>query len=105
MPKTHPRMKLSPEEHAFLQHWMYDEVHFQDGVGAAKRLQLNHRVAPAHLATIIAASIPDPLEQEQAARMPPCEAPRWPWSAESFALRVGEARRVLGQASTAMNSH
>jgi len=32
-------MKLSPEEESFLRHWMYDEVHFQNGPGLAKQLR------------------------------------------------------------------
>jgi hypothetical protein len=34
----HSRMRLSPEEETFLRHWMYDEVHYQNGTGPAKRL-------------------------------------------------------------------
>ena len=42
MPKTPPRMKLSPEEETFLRQWMYDEVHFQDfeAIGSRKILDL-----------------------------------------------------------------
>ena len=35
-----PLMKLSRDEEVFLRHWMYDEVHYRDGQGPAKRLQL-----------------------------------------------------------------
>jgi hypothetical protein len=48
-------MKLSPEEEAFLRHWMHDEVHFQQTQGPAKRLQLEHHARPADLAVLIAA--------------------------------------------------
>src|SRR5438067_13392062 len=71
MPNKHPRMKLSPEEEAFLRHWMYDEVHYADGPGPAKQLQLHHGVAPADLALLIAAGIPDPADQEAAGSGPP----------------------------------
>jgi len=49
-----------------LRHWMYDEVHYQDGTGPAKRLQLQHRAIPADLAVLIAAAIPEPSDQEEA---------------------------------------
>src|SRR5947209_15822652 len=52
MPTTHRPMKLSPEEETFLRRWMYDEVHYQEGPGPAKRLQVAHRVPPADLAAI-----------------------------------------------------
>jgi hypothetical protein len=89
-------MRLSPEEETFLRHWIYDEAHYRDGVGSAKRLQVQHRVAPADLATIIAATIPDPAEQEAAGfGPPPAEAPVWPWSEEAFRARLSEARAGL----------
>ncbi|HEY2158167.1 MAG TPA: hypothetical protein VGH33_21235, partial [Isosphaeraceae bacterium] len=78
-------MKLSREEESFLRHWMYDEVHYQDGTGPAKRLQVQHGVKPVHLAEIIAAAIPGPAEQEAAGLNPPrAEPPAWPWSEEGF---------------------
>ena len=84
MPNKHSRMRLSPEEEIFLRHWMHDEVHYQEGVGPAKRLQVQHQVPPAQLATIIAAAIPDPAEQEAAGiGPPPPEPPCWPWSAST----------------------
>ena len=88
-------MKLSHDEELFLRHWIYDEAHFRDGVGPAKRLQVEHRVAPADLATIIAAAIPDPKEQEQAASNPPPAIPTWPWRGDAFQARLAEARTVL----------
>jgi hypothetical protein len=89
-------MKLSPEEEAFLRHWIYDEAHYQDGAGPAKRLQVRQGVPPADLATLIAAGMPDPAEQEAAGRGPaPTEAPHWPWSDEAFRTRLGEARAFL----------
>jgi hypothetical protein len=96
MPNKLPLMRLSPDEESFLRHWMYDEVHYQDCQGPAKRLQLRHRVTPANLATLIAAAIPDPAEQEAAGLgPPPDEPPRWPWSEESLRARLDEARSVL----------
>ena len=74
-------MRLFRDEGTFLRHWMYDEVHFQDGVGPAKQLQLQHRAIPADLAVLIAAAIPDPMDQEAAGLGPlPAEPPTWPWS-------------------------
>jgi hypothetical protein len=102
MPKTHPRMKLSREELTFLRHWMYDETHFQDGPGAAKRLQVTHGAAPAELAIVIAAALPDPAEQEVAGKGPaPSPTPQWPWSEQTLRARVAEARALLGQKQTA----
>ena len=93
--KHHP-MKLSPDEELFLRHWMYDEVHYQDGPGPAKRLQLQHRVIPADLATLIAAAFPDPKEQEAAGLgPPPAHPPVWLWSEEVLHLRLTEARSAL----------
>ena len=97
MRTQHPRMKLSPEEEAFLRHWMYDEVHFRSGTGQAKRLQLQHGVAPADLATLIAAGLPDPADQEAAGRGPsPAQPLTWPWSDDGFVTRLAEARAALG---------
>ena len=90
-------MSLSPEEERFLRHWMYDEVHYQEGVGAAKQLQRQHRVRPADVAVLIAAAIPDPSEQEAAGFGPPPEPPMWPWSALTWPRRLEEARRVLSE--------
>lgn len=93
MPNNRPLMRLSPDEESFLRHWMYDEVHYQDGPGPAKRLQLEHRAIPADLAILIAAAIPGPVEQERAGRdRPSAEPPNWPWSEESLRARVTEAR-------------
>ena len=44
---------------------------FREGVGPAKRLQVDHHVIPADLATLIAAAIPDPKDQEEAASTRP----------------------------------
>jgi hypothetical protein len=88
-------MKLSPDEDLFLRHWIYDEAHSRDGVGMAKRLQVEHRVVPADLAAIIAAAIPDPLEQAEAARRPPASPPQWPWHDDDFQKRLAEARGML----------
>jgi hypothetical protein len=98
MPNKLPRMRLSLEEEAFLRRWMYDEVHYQDGVGPAKRLQVEHRVPPADLAAIIAAAIPDPAEQEAAGSAPPPGGlPNWPWPGDTLRLRLAEARAALAR--------
>jgi hypothetical protein len=95
-----PQMKLSLEEEMFLRHWMYDETHYQEGPGPAKRLQLQHRAVPADLAVLIAAAIPDPIEQEKAGLdRPSTEPPKWPWSEETLLARVSEARTVLSTES------
>src|SRR3954463_1790938 len=93
-------MKLSSDEEAFLRHWIHDEARYEQGQGDAKRLQLAHHVRPADLATLIAAAMPDPEEQLQAASgSPPAEPVRWPWSEEAFNARLDEARRWLGLTS------
>ena len=90
-------MKLSNEEEVFLRHWIYDEWHFQEGQGPAKRLQLEHHAVPADLAMIIAATMRDLDEQEAAAfGPPPSEPPAWPWIGDTCARRVEEARELLG---------
>src|SRR5437660_990860 len=99
MRKMHPRMKLSPDEEAFLRHWMYDEVHYREGNGPAKRLQLSHGVRPADLAVLIAAAFPDLVEQEAVGQGPaPASAP-WPWADDSLSARLQDARAVLRQRS------
>jgi hypothetical protein len=91
-------MRLSPDEERFLRQWMYDEVHYQESLGPAKRLQLQHRVAPADLATLIAAALPDPADQEAAGLGSPSgEAPTWPWSEEGQRARLAAARAVLDE--------
>ena len=91
-------MKLSHDEEIFLRHWIYDEVHFREGTGAAKRLQVAHKISPADLALIIAAALTEPGEQEAAAEgPPPTEAPIWPWRSEDSCVgRIEEARELLG---------
>jgi len=89
-------MKLSREEEAFLRHWIYDEAHYQQGQGPAKRSQIDHKVRPADLAVLIAAGLPDLNDQQAAATTPPDEPPRWPWSSDSFSSRLEQARRHLG---------
>jgi hypothetical protein len=91
-------MSLSREEETFLRHWIYDEAHYQEGVGPAKRLQVEHRVVPADLADLIAAAIPAPAAQEAASFDPPTmETLKWPWSDESFRSRLTEARATLAK--------
>jgi hypothetical protein len=91
-------MKLSREEEIFLRHWMYDEVHYQEGIGPAKRLQLRHRATPADLAVLIAAAFPDPADQEAAGLGPPITAsPTWPWTDDSLRWRLAEARAALAE--------
>jgi hypothetical protein len=97
MPNNRPLMKLSPDEELFLRHWMYDEVHYEEGPGLAKRLQVQHRAIPGDLAMLIAAAIPDPLEQERAGLdRPSADPPAWPWSPDSLRARIAEARVALG---------
>ena len=105
MPNRLPLMKLSREEELFLRRWMYDEVHYQDGPGPAKLLQLAHRAIPADLAALIAAAIPDPVEQESAsAGPPPPDTIVWPWSESSLAVRLAEAHASLaGRGSREQN--
>jgi hypothetical protein len=90
-------MKLSRDEEAYLHHWMFDEVHYQETQGPAKKLQLQHGATPAELAVLIAAALPDPADQEAAAHGPsPTEPPLWPWTDASFRPRLAEAREILG---------
>jgi hypothetical protein len=97
MPNKRLPMKLSREEEVFLRHWMYDEVHFLAGTGPAKRLQVEHRALPAHLALLIAAAWPDTADQISAGHgPPPTEAPTWPWCAPTLADRVAQASAILG---------
>ena len=99
MQKTLRAMKLSRDEELFLRHWMYDECHYREGPGPAKRLQIEHHVAPADLARLIAAAIPDGAEQESAGiGPPPSEPPNWPWSEISIQSRLAEAQALLGLA-------
>ena len=91
-------MRLSPDEELFLRRWMYDEVHFQDSQGPAKRLQLQHRAIPADLAMLIAAAIPDPVEQEEAgSNLPSTDSLIWPWSEFGLSQRLVEAKSVLAE--------
>ena len=93
-------MKLSRDEESFLRHWIDDEAHYQDGQGPAKRLQLQRKAIPADLATLIAAAIPDLSDQEAAGLGPPPPEPlTWPWSEETFRVRLAEARAILAERS------
>ena len=95
MPNKHPPMRLSRDEERFLRHWMYDEVHFKEGRGPAKQLQIAHGVVPAQLAELIAAALPDPAEQLAAGLgPPPAEAPTWPWTEATLQKRLAEARAL-----------
>src|SRR5437016_3109135 len=102
MPNKHPRMNLSPEERAFLGRWMYDELHYQDEPGPAKQLQIEHGAIPADLAALIAAGIPDPVEQEAVALAVPRDlTPNWPWSTPGiYRGRLEEAKRLLALGET-----
>ena len=89
-------MKLTPEEELFLRRWMYDEVHYEEGQGPAKRLQLQHKSVPADLAVLIAVALPDPATQKMAGEGPPVELPNRPWpNAKALNDRVLEARKIL----------
>jgi hypothetical protein len=75
---------------------MYDEVHYLEGVGRAKSLQLAHQARPADLAELIAAAYPELAEQERAGNGPPPGiSPVWPWHAGQLAARVAEAQATL----------
>ena len=101
-----PLMKLSHDEEIFLRHWIYDEMHYQEGQGPAKRLQLEHAVPPADLAAMVAAALPDVAEQEAAALgTPPAEPPIWPWPADACRHRLAEARLILAQRKTGTRNH
>jgi hypothetical protein len=96
MPNKHLSMKMSRDEEIFLRHWIYDEAHYRERTGPAKRLQVDHRAIPADLGTIIAAAIPCLADQEAAALgPPPSEPPAWPWPGDSFAKRLADAEAVL----------
>src|SRR5437763_16248694 len=98
MPNKHQPLKLSRDEELFLCHWMYDEMHYGAGAGPAKRLQIEQKVTPAEIAVLIAAAFPDPATQESAGLGPaPAQPPRWPWSPQSFQLRMAEARGGLAE--------
>ena len=84
MLNKHPKMNLFREEEVFLRRWIYDEAHFQDGRGPAKSLQLEHGVISADLSILIAAAIPDLVDQEAAGNSPPLEPPAWPWTEASL---------------------
>ncbi|MBW3538928.1 MAG: hypothetical protein KY476_01535 [Planctomycetes bacterium] len=91
-------MKLSPEEERFLRRWMHDEVHYDDGQGPAKRLQVEHGAIPAELAILIAAAIPDPATQRAIADRTPDEDVSWPWTTRDLRQRIDEARAALRRA-------
>src|SRR3954470_15595033 len=96
MPSKRPLMRLSRDEDVFLRHWMYDEVHYGEGQGPAKRLQVQHQAVPADLAMLIAATMPDPPDQEAAGpRPPPAEPPVWPWPGGALRVRLADARAAL----------
>ena len=97
MPNNRPPMRLSRDEEVFLRHWMYDEVHYSEGQGPAKQLQVQHRAVPADLAVLIAAAIPDLADQEAPGfGPPPAEPPTWPWPDDLLRSRLAEARVALG---------
>jgi len=90
-------MRLSRDEDVFLRHWMYDELHYDEAAGPAKRLQLQHGAVPADLAVLIAAAMPDPAEQEAAGLGPPPAGPlTWPWPDDALRKRLADARVALG---------
>ncbi len=101
MPNKRPLMRLSRDEEIFLRHWMYDEVHYGQGQGPAKRLQVQHNAVPADLAIVIAATMPDPSDQEAAGLgPPPPEPPAWPWPGDALRVRLADARSALAIAGT-----
>jgi hypothetical protein len=92
-------MILTTKEEQFLQAWMYDELHFREGVGQAKQLQREHQVRPADLGTLIAAWLPDPKEQLRRAEEPLLPSPpEWPWqSRKELEARLHEAQAELSE--------
>lgn len=89
-------MNLSLEEENFLRHWIHDEAHYEEGLGAAKRIQLQNSASPADLAVLIAAAFPDLADQEAAVLEKPSPSPPiWPWQADQFAKRLVEGRAIL----------
>ncbi|HEY2156887.1 MAG TPA: hypothetical protein VGH33_14745, partial [Isosphaeraceae bacterium] len=54
------------------------------------------RAVAADLAMLIAATIPDPTDQESAGLRPPTEPPAWPWTGETLRSRLVEAQSALG---------
>jgi hypothetical protein len=99
-------MKLSREEEDFLRQWMYDETHYLEGLGPAKRLQVEHGVRPADLAALIAAAMPDPATQRTASSCAiSTSMPIWPWSQDGFVARLVEAKKTLAARQTAEQDH
>lgn len=104
MPKTRLRMTLCPDEELFLRQWMFDEVHFEEGQGPAKRLQVAMGVRPAELSLLIAAALPDPAEQQAAVSgVDRSACPTWPWSVQSFQHRLGEAQAIIDSRSSGIH--
>ncbi len=96
MPSKRPLMRLSRDEEIFLRHWMYDEVHYGEGQGPAKRLQVQHGADAADLAILIAASMPDPADQDAAGLGPPPTVPPvWPWPGGTLRARLADARAYI----------
>ena len=97
MPNKHPRMRLSREEETFLRHWIYDEAHYQEGTGPAKRLQLQHRARPADVAILIAAGFRSPVGWaiDPAARGTACAVARQEPAAGAQFQRGDSARLFL----------
>jgi hypothetical protein len=84
---------------------MYEETHYREGPGRAKRLQLRHQAKPADLAALIAAAFPDLAEQEAAGMAPrPPDVPVWPWSQDAYPARLEEARAHLARRSSRQTS-
>jgi hypothetical protein len=75
---------------------MYDEVHYHEGRGPAKVLQLNHHVTAAELGILIAAAMPDSATQQSAAvNAPSLDLIKWPWTDAALTARLAEARSIL----------
>jgi hypothetical protein len=101
MPNKYPLLSLSRDEELFLRHWMYDEVHYAEGRGSAKQMQLEHRASPADLAVLIAAGMPDPADQEACGLgPPPAQEPTWPWPGGTLSTRLANARAALARAAS-----
>jgi hypothetical protein len=91
-------MRLSRDEGVFLRHWLYDEVHYGEGPGPANPLQVQHQAVPTDLAILIAATIPDPADQDAAGLgPPPAEPPARPWPGDALRVRLADARAALAR--------
>src|SRR5262245_38640807 len=96
MPNKHLRLRLRASAETFLRHWLFEDIHHPEERGLAKKLQVAQRVTAAELAVLIAAGLPELVDHDTTGQArPPVSNPVWPWSEESFRLRLTEARMLL----------